>query len=1513
MPTAEELLGIAPAATTRPSAEELLGIGKTAPPAPKAEPTDLGGFFGQAGADLKSAGGAALSGLGRAAAGAGQIIDRGIKAFTGDTNLSAQAADLEDPSSGIGAALRFRPGLVMGSYNPAPTLEAGGKLAEDIGNKGQLAPGTATNEGPKQRYFREKIAPAAGGLLGFGAAAAISPIQAALYGGLDVGETARSEAERAGASEGQQTGALAAGFGLGTTAGLIPGGKGTGGLVRRLLTHAGTGAAIGAGQRFGENEIAKDLVGYDPNRSRGEGVLEAGAGGAVAGGVMGGIHEAFSGARRPKIEAPTAEQILGIAPEVASTQEPAKPLTQDVPIHEPNPVFNESVRRGVEEGYQASRPMEERVRGAVDDAFFEHDPQEGQFGAEPEPNPLGTVRPETRRAVDQEAELQRQPSEEEIRANLAENSFDQGAGRGYGIAEEDPQGGYSPVVNNPSRRIDTDFADLDPRFDRNAGLPQRIAEPARPWEPHQGPDPSGEPLRELEREIAFEDRQHNPDVPPDDYNPEADPFNRPGPSSPPEPPTEGPTAALQPVSPSPASKETPISTKPVEGLKSAPKGGDLNVHQEVRPSVQGGREAQPVYEGEAVRQENRPAVSQRQADAEEGLLAEPGPTGKTPKAPKLKPGTRVKVDGKGDFEVTDSSDPTQVVLIDKAKGVGGIVKPKSSVTLYGGVPLPLKEAYGAARKVAAAPAKLVESQIERIGRQGGEAGRETADRMRKTVEVEQSVLGELRPAIKANEDAHNVGVFGNKEGKEARKWADRDDLSRPVTLPNGVKVHNNNGKVLAERAQTGNLPPAFQKLREAYKRISDATGEALARHGYLRADGTPFKGWAQTGGRGLVRLFTPEARHWLARGAGPEFNAIVDGMAHAAGVSRDAIEAVLTKDGFIGGKDPERRVGFVDERRSLKDVPSGVTTPGGRFIPLLETDIATYTKALAKATANRIGFQQGFGHGSENVAEGLLKRFKEGNGDTQDWEQAFQSLQGRGLGEGRKLGADPESSSAPTWARAVKSYAGGAFSEGALSMSAVANAVQTPVLVPASAGTKNYVKAVLGVLSNPRQRAEGFREMGAIHDAAQDFFMKRGRGIEDSARNVFQRFNPLHQLTKTVNDFNDFIAAAAHQNMVNEINADAKAGRSKTRNVTRLEALKFTPSEIDSLLSGKAPQRLQNEVVRRGVTSTQFSGGNKAEYSALINDPKYRLLTQFQRYASGTANKIATHGAAVEKAILSKDAKKIGATIGALTASVFGMQVSGEVSHYLRGVLTGMDPSERNGFWNNLLDSGIMGSLRSLQYTSDSDPLPVKVAKMIPAGRAASNVYDAIVGNGTFRDLPPSDRALKLLTLQIPITKVGRAFTVAQGLRDPKIDTAIGKYYDYLDSIGEGRQATEGKKADAPFRVAMRAAVEAMRNGDDKKAVEHLNRAVEAKGARPVIQSIKARMFAPKLANPKVRDFAAKNPEAVESLKKYDALLMELVKAYGARPSTSHAPGPDRRPVGSPANPFPQTVRGQAI
>lgn len=182
-----------------------------------------------------------------------------------------------------------------------------GPLAEKIGlpKPGEVMRGrarmtenvidTALPEAPNRTFMTNTLPSAVGSvvpmLLSGGAAA--GPVAVGAIQGYGAGER---EADEAGAGSGGRFVSGALNAALGASEGLLGAGKLAGSVMNRTGARLGTGAlrtAGGealqeAGQQLGSNIVARDLVGYDPNRGRFSGVGESAlAGGLVGGGVHG--------------------------------------------------------------------------------------------------------------------------------------------------------------------------------------------------------------------------------------------------------------------------------------------------------------------------------------------------------------------------------------------------------------------------------------------------------------------------------------------------------------------------------------------------------------------------------------------------------------------------------------------------------------------------------------------------------------------------------------------------------------------------------------------------------------------------------------------------------------------------------------------------------------------------------------------------------------------------------------------------------------------------------------------------------------------------------------------------------------------------------------------------------------------------------------------------------------------------------------------------------------------------
>ena len=319
-----------------------------------------------------------------------------------------------------------------------------------------------------------------------------------------------------------------------------------------------------------------------------------------------------------------------------------------------------------------------------------------------------------------------------------------------------------------------------------------------------------------------------------------------------------------------------------------------------------------------------------------------------------------------------------------------------------------------------------------------------------------------------------------------------------------------------------------------------------------------------------------------------------------------------------------------------------------------------------------------------------------------------------------------------------------------------------------------------------------------------------------------------------MNEFNEQFAATAGKMMADDI----KRGGLRALDRQRLFILDYTPAEVKQMAAGKASQRLLDTIPGRVAAATQGTTRKRVERSLASNSPLFRFFFDFQNYLQITAERSGRVLLNLPQAFERGGVKELAAA-SVIAAEFFaGQTIAGLGSLALGAFVFGraIDFGDDVVDWvaAGLLESGIAGPLRTLQFVNAGDPSSEIVVKFSPKGRLFLDVIDFAREQKGFANRTGPEKIVEILRRQVPahravapvLTRTQSAYLVAIGLRDPQLDKARRRYFDWVDK----NVPRVGGKAPGfnKFRREMGNVRTWIRAGNEKRAYQAVGEAFKA-------------------------------------------------------------------------------------
>ncbi|MGD1915421.1 MAG: hypothetical protein ACFCBV_04445 [Phycisphaerales bacterium] len=518
-------------------------------------------------------------------------------------------------------------------------------------------------------------------------------------------------------------------------------------------------------------------------------------------------------------------------------------------------------------------------------------------------------------------------------------------------------------------------------------------------------------------------------------------------------------------------------------------------------------------------------------------------------------------------------------------------------------------------------------------------------------------------------------------------------------------------------------------------------------------------------------------------------------------------------------------------------------------IHLLDTDpIRQLTQMASKAAsrsavARHVGYERATLYGKERSIAALRASILDESGEAGAalFDETMRSLSSLPLAQHLKYQARPGSATYEGQ-RIMRSVFGLARTFG-LSASPVVNVPEPLGLPRALFGTSRFARALVDLGTSQRWGrnllVEELHRDGAItRDRLPWYGLTRPKTegdtlgntvifFESAARTAAQFVGTPHRLS---NEWGEIISSASARQMV----TDLKGGRATGMDRVRLRLLNFNDTQVECLLSGRAPDALYNAVQIRAAQRAVGANAQPHELSKAGNDPLYRSVVWYDAYTQMITNRAgralghmlsAPRGEKRAAALLAADLGIGGAMAGlsgiALRAMFFG-GITGLAVEWRRAEqeLSGDDGTAGvTRFFARIFEAYFGGPMYAVLGSAFDDGLtPGDLGTALSSVRAGTDLWNLLSGQGPFAHLPLHEKVDLYLRRGTPMYRGGGEWVAAYGLGDdnPAYDAVKREVYRYLREQG---LMTTGEFGQAEaFTVGMRRARREIMAGDYEKA-----------------------------------------------------------------------------------------------
>lgn len=503
-----------------------------------------------------------------------------------------------------------------------------------------------------------------------------------------------------------------------------------------------------------------------------------------------------------------------------------------------------------------------------------------------------------------------------------------------------------------------------------------------------------------------------------------------------------------------------------------------------------------------------------------------------------------------------------------------------------------------------------------IQQQTAEKGRRVVDDYKRIMGVFDATLqkllllsGGLTPTSKTVRAANSLNTV---------TWDGNAGFSR-FTIAREKKLLDDTALDLTDKP----LTDAELRILDAFKALFDLVGKTAADRKLMIRVKDP-----ETGEVSSVRFDPRKSEAGMNRVASEDFWTIMtmddpfmrEELARVLARLNDMEESVaLTK--LEGLKKNIARSTSLEFMRAFPIVPDRIrirTVTGFREIQLLETHPFSLGTRMAHSMAKRLSFIKEFSQ-DRKTNEAYINNYIRAGGSRRNIEELFRAFNGVPISDNRL--SDISQIPGGIGGQMLEAYKGlqNVYTAMILTRSQLINVFETAGNVQSLVGANIYYKTLFkmltAVLSKPFNPA--------LTEQLHNVVAQAGARSLNVASNIVDPSRRWRDVTSIIGDRLLRVTGVNFANRTNEFIAGLSAAdlakkflNNKGGAMDRftLQVLKFSESEIDAFMSGKATEELNKALINRFVTHTQSTNAHPAERSRAANNPDYRLLIRFDTY-----------------------------------------------------------------------------------------------------------------------------------------------------------------------------------------------------------------------------------------------------------------------------------------------------------
>ena len=721
--------------------------------------------------------------------------------------------------------------------------------------------------------------------------------------------------------------------------------------------------------------------------------------------------------------------------------------------------------------------------------------------------------------------------------------------------------------------------------------------------------------------------------------------------------------------------------------------------------------------------------------------------------------------------------------------------------------------------------------VDRARAVGTKTSIEGADMGKEVINVTKKVRGDM--ALVTEKGLQLTGAKFGETGKAVSE------------LQNFIEVEIGGNKILQSKLHAA--IEGLEKVSGKEAEVVEAVKDVIERRGKVFEDYNiytegkdgvprPFK----VMGREIApRVMTPEFYRIMEKGAGTkEFNELIIETAKATGATEASVKEYYSefKDNFSGDiSSSPTRTTQVEHSRKWKNIPHALII-NGEAIPLVEYRPFEYIRALQETGAARVGVASVFGQelaGTSKIQEIKQQISKEG-GTTKEFHEMIRSLSGAPL-EAPLLSSGVIQNkiyrAADTMLGLVKATQ--------LSMSSIVNIPEPLGSIREFGGMGNLVKSIkdMGFGSNKIESKVLERhllELGAITSDVTNLAFDPIRPVQSRIKAIREGIGKGF-LYRGMNQAQEFLAGQTAVNKIEQYKkrknnpVGSKKSFREEGDVVYLQVLGFSKSEAELMASGKAPESLYNELIRRAPSALTSGAQLPGEQSRLEQNRIFKGAFAFESYAQmklrSLSKQLEVGWKVGNEAINEKNPRKLLASMELPLSNFGGGAAAGMAAQFaLAFVYGGKDnvgikwnEADENWLkfavksWGYSNFAGFAGKL--IQSTSGGDEF---ITDAIYPLAVAKELFKAGTSTGRYTYDDKLEKSLKLFNRFFPANRALTHATLAFGLGNPEAfqtNNAIKAYYRWkISNSYGGTYTSKPDKEIIKFRGNMRKAYESLKN-----------------------------------------------------------------------------------------------------